>query len=499
MTNTEPLHISSKAEWEEFNAYNLGLQAYQWGYGWIYFSVLIWQWSSPEYKEQLIRTRKIAPWAKTNSFFYRDAPAGPEMTTHRTQNCDTLYAASCLNLSAEPLVLSVPVSADTQDILYEIQISAMNSDNVANVSTLTTGYGGNANQPPTQKFANYLIATQDWHGAVPDNVFAFLPRMPTPQGLVLARTGLRKGIDTADSVLKQITLTPLSRFMDPNLPAGPTIQPPTPPALQYDPSLPNTEGEIADPLNHWRTLNQALTNNPPRTPPGINQDSLLAQFATIGIGPGQNVDLQSAATKNGLRRAALDGYKFLQASRFYLGNTVGHWSYPSRHMGRAGVYGEYLTRSTMQAMWGIVANDPFEAVYVMTDVDKNGHKLDGRKKYTMSFSKDAYPPFHEDIHGFWSLTVYNDEQNIMDSDSYNINSYSDFPPDSDGGMTITLSPTGANNPGSSVYWLGTRPKKSGVETVTDAISYYLVFRVYAPKPEVWATQTWVPPDITPID
>src|SRR3712207_8682404 len=47
--------------------------------------------------------------------------------------------------------------------------------------------------------------------------------------------------------------------------------------------------------------NEAMTENPPGLPPGINQEQILKLFATVGVGPNQNLDDQSDATRLGLQ------------------------------------------------------------------------------------------------------------------------------------------------------------------------------------------------------
>ena len=50
-------------------------------------------------------------------------------------------------------------------------------------------------------------------------------------------------------------------------------------------------------------------------------------------------------------------------------------------------------------------NAPNETRYIYTDFDKDGQRLTGANRYTVTFAAGQTPP----VNGFWSLTVYNKE------------------------------------------------------------------------------------------
>jgi hypothetical protein len=62
-----------------------------------------------------------------------------------------------------------------------------------------------------------------------------------------------------------------------------------------------------DPLAPWKTLNATLAENPPP----VKHEQLMKQFATIGIGPGLDVEEQDEVTKKNLVRAAVAGKQLL--------------------------------------------------------------------------------------------------------------------------------------------------------------------------------------------
>lgn len=143
--------------WDEEYAYSLGIQAYIWGFPWILLSQLAWLWTSPEGKALMENKGIAAPWAPMNSFFNSPSLATPASQTGGSPNCDTLYSSAWLNLSAEPLVLSVP---EVTDRFYSLQIACASSDNFAYVGVLSTG----------SQAGNYLLALPGWQGSIPNDV-----------------------------------------------------------------------------------------------------------------------------------------------------------------------------------------------------------------------------------------------------------------------------------------------------------------------------------------
>ena len=105
---------------------------------------------------------------------------------------------------------------------------------------------------------------------------------------------------------------------------------------------------------------------------------VLDQFARIGIGPGLDVDAQPEAVKQGLTRAATIGMGLLQ-QQFLSGDwatIVNGWRYPPAEEGRFG--DDFLQRAADQSLAGITANDPAEAVYLVNFDDADGAKLSRR-------------------------------------------------------------------------------------------------------------------------
>jgi hypothetical protein len=237
-----------------------------------------------------------------------------------------------------------------------------------------------------------------------------------------------------------------------------------------------------DPLANWKTINQAMIENPP-----LKQNAfMLDLLATIGVGPGLDVSKMDAATQKGLARAAQDGRALLQkimvAGR---GKKVNGWVYPPSSIGRAGYRKDFVTRGSIQCLGGIIANDPEEAVYINTMVDADGQPLKGTNRYSLKFEAGQLP----DVTEFWSLTMYDTTFNLVQNpiDRWAIGSLSEnYQLAADGSLTIYIQ---HQSPGDEkeANWL---PAPDG--------EFFLVFRTYGPSKEL-IDQTWEMPGLKQVE
>jgi hypothetical protein len=319
-----------------------------------------------------------------------------------------LYSLSWVDLSQEPVILSHP---DMGSRYFTFQLAAMTSDNFDYVGSRTTG----------SKAAHFALIGPGWTGALPDGVRT-IERSPTPWILVAGRT-LVDGADDVPAVRalqQQYKLTPLSLW-------GTDRQVPEQRQVLKPISL--TE----DPLGPWRTLNAMLAENPP--PP--EHAVLLRQFATIGIGPGLDVDAQPEKVKESLwagpgRRDATAEAAFPER---LVGDRGQRLALPPANEGRFG--DELLYRAADQSLAGIVANDPAEAVYLVNFSDDTGARFSGDHRYELQFTADNLPP----VDAFWSLTMYAADYNLV-ANPANCYSIGDRTPgvakDAHGGMTLYI-------------------------------------------------------------
>ena len=268
-------------DWRETWAYQVGMQAVVYGY--------------PVVKNLTARYNMIErPNGQADmplhTWFHSRRASDHTDKIHSSVTPDLLYSALWFDLRQSPVVFSVP---DDGGIYYSLQFMEMYSDIFGYVGTRETG--GMAGK--------YLLAAQDWKGEVPAGVSGVL-RSPTPTGLVLLRVALtdRNKLQAIHALQDKVTVeglggAPLDRRRE-----------------VLDPVAPGSS-----PLPFFAMLNRGMTENAP-APRDV---TLMAQFASVGIGPGQSDDMSrlDPATQRGLRRAMVDGLAFLKQVSIAGGNT----------------------------------------------------------------------------------------------------------------------------------------------------------------------------------
>jgi len=442
--------LAQESDWREEYAYTLGVQAYIYGFPWVFLPQLRWQWVTQAPADPL-----GGPYAPLNAFWHARRLSTAADLSGGSPNNDTLYSIAWIDLSKEPLILSVPALSGRY---YTFEMSSMDSDNFAYVGTRATG----------TKAGNYAIIGPNWAGALPPGVTE-LPHSRTPYVLITGRTLVYGTDDVANvhAIQDQYKLTPLGYWGSTNTPpVSRDVWPPYPPS---------------DPLAAWKTMNRAMTENPPNVP---GQGSLVASFATICVGPGQDVSAMDDATKQGLERAAQEGMAIMHGFNVAggSGHKVNGWTYPPSTLGRAGQYDDFLTRAATQCWAGIVANDPQEAVYLNTITDAEGIAFSGANDYVMRFPPNGLP----DVGAFWSVSMYGMDHNFVDNplDRYKLGSYPEgvMQFDPDGSLTIYVQ-HGSPGADKESNWL---PSPAG--------GFYLVMRTYLPGASI-LDQTWEPPAV----
>lgn len=446
--------ITTKADWNELYAYTLGMQAYVFGFPYVYLPSLRWDWVT-----QPKPPGNMTPYAPLNHFSHVRTLADASYRGGGGPNQDTLYSMAWVDVGKEPVVLSHP---DMGGRYFTFELACMDSDNFAYVGKRTTG----------GKAGNFALAGPDWKGTLPNRVTA-LPTSRTPTVLIFGRTLIDGMADAAavNALQDQYTLIPLSLWgrKDAKLLESRDVWKP------FDPKT--------DPLGEWRTMNRAMTENPPEA----RLAKLIEWFAQVGVGPGQDIDKRDDATKRGLARAAVDGRKMLNdvIRSGKLGKQVNNWNIPPRTLGRAGLADDFLLRGSLQCLGGIIANEPEEAVYYNTTMDGSGKPFDGAKAYTIRFAPSQLPK----VKGFWSMTLYDPTYNFTPNP---INRYSigdrtpDVKRDPDGGLTVYIQST---SPG--------KDKESNWLPSTTSGLFILVMRTYMPGEEI-VEQKWAPPPVVEV-
>jgi hypothetical protein len=361
----------------EKEAYEIGLDAYLYLYPLVLMEITRTQLTNVEPGKPPTRS-------PMNTFGHLRAfpPASFKFVVR--PNFDTLYSSAWLDLSPEPMIVSVP---DTAGRYYLLPMLDMWTEIFAVVGKRTTGTGA----------GDYALVAPGWQGRLPDGVARI--DAPTPNVWVIGRTQTNgpKDYPEVHAVQDGFRVRPLSQWGGESHPPAPTFDP------SVDMTTPAPRQVGAMPAARFFALAMELLR---RQGPHLVDQPILARLQRIGLASGARFDFDAAdsAIQHGLQRAATDARKLMADKAPSIGRQVHGWQINTETIG---VYGaSYLKRAIVaRALLG--ANLPEDAVYPATSVDGNGQMLDGARRYLIHFEKGELPP----VSAFWSITLY-------DSDGY---------------------------------------------------------------------------------
>ena len=375
-------------------------------------------------------------------------------------NFDTLYSIAWLDLTVEPMIVSVP---DTDGRYYLLPMLDMWTDVFASPGWRTTGTHA----------GDFLIAPPGWNGQVPSGTTRI--NAPTPYVWIIGRTKTDGPQDYAAvrKIQAGYKVTPLSQWgkaqMRPQVTIDPSVDMKTPPKEQV---------ERMPVAKFFAYAADLLKVNPPH----ITDQPMIARLKRIGIEPGKSFDLHAAppAIQKGLATVPEDARRLMAWKMPTLARVVNGWSMNTDTMG---VYGNYYLKRAIVTQLGLGANVPEDAVYPLNLVDQTGKPLEGANRYTLHFDKDAMPP----VGAFWSVTLY-DAEGYQVANSLNRFALSSWMPlkyNADGSLDLYVQ---SENPGvdNEANWL---PAPRG--------AFNLTLRLYAPKLDV-LTGKWNPPPVTRV-
>ncbi len=379
-------------------------------------------------------------------------------------NFDTLYSIAWLDLTKEPMMVSVP---DTDGRYYLLPMLDMWTDVFASPGWRTTG---------TQA-CSFLVMPPGYNR---DQIIQKrgLPAgtqfidAPTPYVWIIGRTQTNGPSDypAVNKIQAGLTITPVSEWGKPPKPVeaniDATVDMKTPPKTQVD-TMPAAA--------YFAYAAELFKLHPPH----LTDQPILAQMKRIGIEPGRSFDISKLdpAVRRGVEAAPAKAQALMTWKIPSVARVANYWSMNTDTMG---VYGNYYLKRAIVAQIGLGANLPEDAIYPLNLADENGKPLDGANQYTIHFEKGATPP----VRAFWSLTLYDTDGfqvgNVLNR--FAVSSWMPFRYNADGSLDLYFQ---NETPGTEkeVNWL---PAPKG--------PFNLTMRLYSPQPDAM-TGKWNPPAV----
>jgi hypothetical protein len=377
-------------------------------------------------------------------------------------NVDTLYVSSCLDLTDQPVILTIPSTPAFPSTSYSILMLDPYGDLLP----------GSANIPKTP--GSYaLIGPGGFSGtlpadvtpiAIPLNVSALIFRVDK-----FSPTGENQ-IAEADAFRRSLTAQVLSAYLENPSGGAATIVPEILFAVPFKTIADNLIAH--DPIAFLTQLQRAVGshNTPPFSPyEQALSDRFNTLFANRGVNESEFSDGAQAAHK-----LILDRY----LTYTHWANTPTNWI----HFINIGNWGNNVVERSSITEFIQYANNISAAAYYHVFKDTNGLPLDGRKPrgYVLTFPAGQLP----EATRFWSVTAYTPEAIELvfnPARKYAVASYT--PPQlNDGSVSIYMArelPAGVP----TTNWL---PIPRG--------EFNIMLRVYGPEGTV-EDGTYVPPGI----
>jgi len=373
-------------------------------------------------------------------------------------NVDNLYSLASLDLTKEPVILSMPDMGDRYWIMQ--LIDAWNGVPAAPGSR---SHGGKA--------ADYVIVGPNWKGELPKGMEVL--KTPTTITLIGGRTYCSGTSDYAavNALQDQYKLTPLSQW-------GKNYSPPEMVPLKegFDGTkLVNQQIMMMSEEEYFKKLNQLLVDNPPYE----TDAAMMKKIELLGIKPGADFSMSNFDSEvvTAIKEGVALGKKEMMAGISNLGESVNNWSL-TYDMGRFGTRYAYRASWTLVGVGGNLLEDAF---YPNTPIDSEGNAFDGANNYTLTFKKGEVPP----AIAFWSLTMYDAESFLVDNEinRYAVGDRSGMKNGDDGSLTIYIQ---HESPGKDKEsnWLPCPP--SGL--------FRIALRLYTPEQRV-IDKEWTSPAV----
>jgi hypothetical protein len=350
--------------------------------------------------------------APVNAFVHARELAGAKACTRARPHADSLRSSAWLDLAGGPIVLTVP---ETHGRLYVLSMVDLWTNVFASIGARATGTGSGA----------YAIAP-------PGRPTASLPAgmlpvsAPTRMVRIAGYTQVEAGESpaAAHAVQDGFALRRSSAHRTTRALAAAGSEPAA--------ARPPPVGQVAqmDALTFFRDVSRLMRDNPPR----LEDRPLVERMRRVGLlgarrdrwRPGPSLTL---AFEHGAQR----GLELVRAAaEAPPGEAVGDWHVRFR-LGQFGT--DYLSRAGA-ACAGLEPGPPTDELPALVRVDAEGERLTGRRRYLLRFPPGEAPP----VHGFWTLTTYDDRQPLVDNPvaPYSICDWEGRMLDRDGALSIQI-------------------------------------------------------------
>jgi hypothetical protein len=381
-------------------------------------------------------------------------------------NVDTLYASSYLDLSAQPVVLTIPESTPP-----------FTSYSILMLDPYGDLLDANPPIPPMTPGSYALIGPGGFTGTLPAGVTPI--EMPLDFSALIFRadkfspTGQDQS-KQANEFRKSLTTQTLSNYN----PLGGTATKIVPEILFAVPFKTTADNLIAhDPIAFLRQLQRAVESDH-TPPPSPYEEALRNRFNSL---------FPNNANRSVFSHGAQAAHELILDR--YLTHT--DWTpIPTNwiHFTNIGDWGDQVVERSSITEFIQYANNIKAAAYYHVFKDANGKPLDGSnpRGYVMTFPQGPAP----EADRFWSVTAYTPEAvELVDNpaDKYAVASYTPGlqpPTTEDGPVSIYMArqlPAGVP----MANWLPIPPR-----------AFNIMLRVYGPSPGgTVADNTYVPPDI----
>lgn len=395
-----------------------------------------------------------------NLFSHMRSYPGAEFKTVVRPNFDTLYSIAWLDITTEPVILSIP---DSKGRYYLMPMLDMWSDVFASPGWRTSGTGEQ----------HYAVVSAGFTGNLPVGIQKIVA--PTPFVWIIGRTKTDGPDDYASVHQFQdgLQLTPLSQW---GKPASPVV-----------PHIDNSIDMKTPPLESVNNMSAAeyfslATDLLSEQGAHLSDWSIIARLQRIGIKQGHKFDVNALNpdARTGLEKGAKDSLKTMYETLKIMGRATNGWLMNTDTMG---VYGNYYLKRAVVTLVGLGANQPEDAVYPMNMTDSDGQKLNGSNNYILHFDKSELPP----VNAFWSLTMYDKDgfqaANVLNR--FALSSWMPLKKNADGSLDLYIQ---NENPGhdKESNWLPAPKCELGI-----------TMRLYAPKNDVLQCK-WNPPAVKKV-